>query len=234
MIYITGDTHGDLSRFDNPLVKKLKSGDNLIICGDFGFIWEGNEKEYRILNSLGNHKYNIFFVDGKHENFDRLEKYEIIDAFGAKIRHISGNLYHMLRGHIYNIENKKIFTFGGGESHDKDFRIDMGTWWPQEMPSISEMKASVDVLDDNDRCVDYIITHEPPAIINKMIDKNHFTINPLEVFFDSMTKEIKFEKWFFGCTHINRKIANKYYSIFDDVIPVEEIPHKGFFFKRER
>ena len=67
-----------------------------------------------------------------------------------------------------------------------------------------------------------------------MIDKNHFTINPLEVFFDSMTKEIKFEKWFFGCTHINRKIANKYYSIFDDVIPVEEIPHKGFFFKRER
>ena len=62
MIYITGDTHGDLSRFDNPLVKKLKSGDNLIICGDFGFIWEGNEKEYRILNSLGNHKYNIFFV----------------------------------------------------------------------------------------------------------------------------------------------------------------------------
>ena len=50
MIYITGDTHGDLSRFDNPLVKKLKSGDNLIICGDFGFIWEGNEKEYRILS----------------------------------------------------------------------------------------------------------------------------------------------------------------------------------------
>ena len=140
----------------------------------------------------------------------------------------------MLRGHIYTIENKKIFTFGGGESPDKDFRIDMGTWWPQEMPSISEMKESVNVLDSNNRCVDYIITHEPPAFISKMLDRNHFTINPLEAFFDSIAKEIKFEKWFFGCTHIDKKIVAKYYSVFSSVIPVEELPRKGFFFKRSK
>lgn len=39
MVYITGDMHGDLSRFKNPIFKKLKAGDVLIVCGDFGFIW---------------------------------------------------------------------------------------------------------------------------------------------------------------------------------------------------
>ena len=38
MIYITGDIHGDLSRFKDKRIKKLKKGDTLIVCGDFGFM----------------------------------------------------------------------------------------------------------------------------------------------------------------------------------------------------
>ena len=45
MVYITGDMHGDLSRFKNPIFKKLKAGDVLIVCGDFGFIWDGSRQE---------------------------------------------------------------------------------------------------------------------------------------------------------------------------------------------
>lgn len=233
MIYITGDTHGDIKRFDDPKLKKIKPGDSLIICGDFGFIWDGSEKERKTLYSLGSRKYNIFFVDGKHENFDLLEKYRTIDAFGSKIHHISGNLYHMLRGHIYNIENKTIFSFGGGESPDKDFRLSTGTWWPQEMPNISEIKSAVDSLDSANREINYVVTHEPPSYINKMIDRNHFTINPLSAFLDSIVKEVKFDKWFFGCMHTDRKIASKYYSVFEDIVPVEyTTPKKGLFFNK--
>lgn len=36
MIYITGDIHGDFSRFKSPLLRKLKKNDALIVCGDFG------------------------------------------------------------------------------------------------------------------------------------------------------------------------------------------------------
>ena len=39
MVYITGDMHGDLSRFKNPIFKKMKAGDVLIVCGDFGGVW---------------------------------------------------------------------------------------------------------------------------------------------------------------------------------------------------
>lgn len=41
MIYLTGDTHGGMERFQSKEAKQLKKGDTLIICGDFGFIWDG-------------------------------------------------------------------------------------------------------------------------------------------------------------------------------------------------
>ena len=43
MIYITGDTHGEMSRFNSKLHMKLsnlKKDDFLIVAGDFGFIWD--------------------------------------------------------------------------------------------------------------------------------------------------------------------------------------------------
>ena len=36
MIYITGDTHGDLSHFKDPKLKRLGEKDIVIVCGDFG------------------------------------------------------------------------------------------------------------------------------------------------------------------------------------------------------
>ena len=45
MVYITGDTHGDYSRFTSSAARRLKKGDTLIVCGDFGFVWDGSEKE---------------------------------------------------------------------------------------------------------------------------------------------------------------------------------------------
>lgn len=33
MIYITGDIHGDFSRFKSPLLRKLKKNDALIYAG---------------------------------------------------------------------------------------------------------------------------------------------------------------------------------------------------------
>lgn len=84
MIFVTGDTHGDLHRFDNPVVKKMKKEDTLIICGDFGFIWEGNDQERKILEKLGKKKYQILFVDGAHENFDLLDQYPVEEWHGEK------------------------------------------------------------------------------------------------------------------------------------------------------
>ena len=53
MIYITGDTHGDLSHFKDPKLKRLGEKDIVIVCGDFGFLWNPNDpKEKRNLEWL--------------------------------------------------------------------------------------------------------------------------------------------------------------------------------------
>ena len=42
MIYITGDTHADFSRFlidKFAIQKEMNKDDYVIICGDFGGIW---------------------------------------------------------------------------------------------------------------------------------------------------------------------------------------------------
>ena len=76
MIYITGDTHGDLSHFKDPKLKRLGEKDIVIVCGDFGFLWDPNDpKEKRNLEWLKKRKYTICFLDGAHENFDMLDSY---------------------------------------------------------------------------------------------------------------------------------------------------------------
>ena len=75
MICVTGDLHGDITRFKSPVLKKLRRGDALIITGDFGCIWDGSKKEKKMLKKLGKKKYNVLFAEGVHENFDLLEEY---------------------------------------------------------------------------------------------------------------------------------------------------------------
>ena len=52
MVYITGDIHGDLSFFKNPKLKKLNDDDFLIVCGDFGFLWNNSEEEKKAIEKL--------------------------------------------------------------------------------------------------------------------------------------------------------------------------------------
>ena len=122
MVYVTGDMHGDIARFDSPAVKRLKKGDTLIICGDFGFVWDNSKAEQKTLKKLGSKKYNICFIDGTHENFELLNAYPVTEWCGGKVHHICGNLYHLMRGQVFRIDNMTFFTMGGGESPDIDIR----------------------------------------------------------------------------------------------------------------
>ena len=129
MVYITGDTHGDLSKFKNPAFRRLKAGDVLIICGDFGFIWDGSRQEQAVLRKLQEKKFTIAFVDGCHENFDLLEhRYKTVRWRGGLAHLIAPNIFHMMRGEIYTIEQKTFFAFGGGHSQDFEYRKETKNW----------------------------------------------------------------------------------------------------------
>ena len=169
MVYVTGDTHGDYHRFMDPRLRELKKGDTLIICGDFGFIWDGSRSEERVLRRLGKKKYNICFVDGTHENFELLEKYPVEMWNGGKVHAISGNVYHLMRGQVFTIDGQRYFTMGGGESPDMDIRIEYNSWQKAEIPTKQELLDAARVVDKTGGNIDVILTHEPPQRIKAFL-----------------------------------------------------------------
>ena len=64
MIYITGDTHGELDRFKEKQLRRLGKNDVLFVLGDFGFLWDGGKEEKKRLDWLAKRPYTILFLDG--------------------------------------------------------------------------------------------------------------------------------------------------------------------------
>ena len=73
MIYITGDTHQDFTRFTEnkfPIQAEMTKDDYVIICGDFGGVWifaEESSREKESLDWLNNKNFTTLFVNGNHE-----------------------------------------------------------------------------------------------------------------------------------------------------------------------
>ena len=210
MIYVTGDTHGDYTRFKDPAIKKLRRGDTLIICGDFGFFWNNSRKERSTIKKLTKKGYTIAFLDGCHENFDILEEYPVTEWNGGKARVIAKNLIHLMRGQVYTIENKKIFTFGGGHSQDFDFRRSSENWWKREKPSHDEIIEAFHNLKINDNYVDYVITHEPPVSLKDCLNVDVLQRLEVHALFEDIIKTCTYQKWFFGKCHIDKHIPVSY------------------------
>ncbi len=113
MIFITGDIHGDKNRFKEIKKARLKKGDTLIVCGDFGFVWDNTKREKKVLKWIGKRKYHIAFVDGYHDRLEYIDQYPVSDWNEGKVRAISGKLVMLMRGEIYHIDNETVFAFGG-------------------------------------------------------------------------------------------------------------------------
>lgn len=86
MIYITGDTHGSFSRRLNvknfPEQKEMTKDDYVIICGDFGGVWDigwESKSEKHWLDWFEERNYTLLFIDGNHENFDRLRVANVME-----------------------------------------------------------------------------------------------------------------------------------------------------------
>ena len=224
MIHITGDTHGDKSRFTSREAAKLRRDDVLVVLGDFGFVWNGSAAEQRILRWLGKRKYTILFLDGKHENYDLLSQYPVTEAFGGKVQQISGNLYHLLRGEIYRIDGQTIFAFGGGDSTEKNFRMEQHCWWPQEMPSEAEMRHGLEKLRAAGNRVDLILTHEAPELAKYLRNVHSDGLNTMTAYFEEIMRNTEYQCWYFGSVHQTRFLAKKSIAVFDRILPADGTP----------
>ncbi len=220
MIHVRGDTHGCLDRFSDlwmPGESRWSAGDLLIVTGDFGFVFLGEEEnpeEQKKLDALAQKPYEILFVDGNHEGFDHMEHYPEEHRHGGPVRRLRPNIFWLRRGNIYTIQDKTFFVMGGGYSLDKSWRVaheqvyGQRIWFPQEMPTAEEYHRATDSLQAHGMRVDYILTHTAPRIIIPRVI--HRPPDPHEAelngFLDWVYHEVEFKQWFFGHFHEDLKV----------------------------
>ena len=222
MIYLTGDTHipidvGKLSSKRFPEQKEMTNTDFLIICGDFGGVWCGDNEELYWRKWLDKKNFTTLFVDGNHENFDMLGSFPIVDFCEGKAHKISNKIYHLMRGQIYTIDGRRIFTLGGASSHDREVRKEGKSWWKDELPNESEYNIAINNLSKENWSVDIVITHSAPTSIQKLINPS-YEENSLTDFLEGVNRRLEFDKWFFGHYHLDEQIDDSHVVIYNDIV----------------
>ena len=127
---------------------------------------------------------------------------------------LGGNVYHVCRGSVLELEGKTYLCFGGAESQDKDDREPGVNWWKQEMPSDEEYDTCRRNLEKVDYKVDYVLTHDAPS---RFLDFTALALgenNRLHLFLDEIL--------LFGCYHKDVQLSTKSRCVFCDVIPMGE------------
>lgn len=251
LIFVTGDIHGNPNRLSTdifPEQKDMTKDDVVIICGDFGLVWDytgEGPSEYYWLKWLQEKPFTTVFVDGNHENFDRLNsEYPVKEWNGGKVHEIRPSVLHLMRGEVFTIQDKKIFAFGGASSHDIDdgildgadkdwhkkavklekeegkymYRVKGISWWEQELPSKEEMENGRKNLDLNDWKVDYVITHTPSASVVALLGKGMFKQDDLTRYLEDTKGKLEYSKWIAGHMHVNKNVNEKDICIYEQIM----------------
>lgn len=244
-IFLTGDTHGDFTRFSTknfPEQKELDKTDYVIILGDFGGIFGATKEEQYWLDWLEDKPFSLLFLDGNHENFDRLNNFLISNWNGGEVHEIRPGILHLMRGQVFDIYGKTFFTMGGARSHDIQdgildpyaadfkeqyrrlskrnayFRVDHVSWWKEELPSPEEYKEARAVLEKNNWSVDYVLSHCTASNLQVKIDPHWNTFDPLTDFLREVQVYCEYKQWYFGHYHLNQMIDEKHQVLYEKII----------------
>lgn len=222
MIYITGDTHGEYDGFLNRIYQyQISKDDIVIVCGDFGFVWDTPYHRY-FLAKLTAEPFTIAFVDGNHEDFNLLYTYPVINWNGGKVHKIANNIYHLMRGQRFVIEGKSFFAMGGAYSIDKAMRVEGRSWWKQELPNNMDYKIAEETLKSCSYKVDYVLTHTvPQSVIHYLGFVPDMNDAELTGYFEWLYGKLEFKKWFAGHFHVNRRVRDNVQVLLDEVVTIE-------------
>ncbi|MFG6350196.1 MAG: metallophosphatase family protein [Oscillospiraceae bacterium] len=244
-VFITGDVHGDFSRFKKEVFYEqagLTKDDYVIICGDFGGVWDGSPRERHWLDWLEARPFTTLFVSGNHENFDMLAALPKEEWHGGEIQRVRPSVILLMRGQVYDIGGKKFFTMGGASSHDISggilepddpefrkkrkrleaggalYRVNHHSWWAAELPSEAEYQTARANLEKHGWAVDYIVTHCCPTSVQDELSGGAFQADHLTDFLDEVAQRCQFRYWFFGHYHDNGVVREKYVLLYEQIV----------------
>ncbi len=222
----------------------MTKNDYVIICGDFGGVWDNSKRERHQLDWLEQLPFTVLFVSGNHENFDRLAKYPVELWQGGKVQFIRPHVIHLLRGQVFHLDGYAFFTMGGAQSHDiadgilnpyaedfeeqywmmrrmgGQFRVNHRSWWKQELPSDAEYQEARRNLDAANWKVDYIVTHCAPDGVQDELGDRKYLHDRLTGFLESVKVRAKFRYWLFGHYHENKIVCDRFVLLWEQLVKV--------------
>ena len=247
-LYITGDTHGDFSRFRPESFyeqERLTKEDVILVAGDFGGVWYGDSQDGEGLDFLEARPFTTLFVTGNHENYDALDTYSLERWHGGTIRRIRPSVLLLERGQVFELGGKRVFAMGGARSHDiqdsvlkpddplfdemfrrlqaRDaaFRVNRRSWWKKELPAPEEYRQARVNLERAGWRVDYIVTHCAPTSIQNELLRGRSTPDALTEFLEEVRQRCRFRYWFFGHYHDNGIVRERFVLLYKQMIRVK-------------
>ena len=231
---LTGDCHGEFTRFKN-YDKEVQQDENtaVIILGDAGLNWTLDEHDSQMKNFLSKrYKFRIYCVRGNHEA-------RPTDVPGMKLVYdedVEGEVYmqdkwpnirYFKDWGTYTIDGLDVAIIGGAYSVDKWFRLDRGAiWFENEQLTEEEMIAATMELTGME--VDMVLTHtcpicwEPRDLFLSMIDQSRVD-KSMELFLEEIAKCFGWKVWCFGHYHADRVERPGVEQFFKDTMELNKI-----------
>lgn len=163
-IVVAGDWHGNEEWAVSVIrrVPTLLAGESqrlILHLGDFG-IWPdkaGRVYLDRVSEALAQAGAELWFVDGNHEDFDRLDQLDRKPAADGRVV-VAPRIMHLPRGHRWTWHGLTWLACGGAVSLDRAVRIEDLDWWPQE-----EITTAQEVAISNSGHADVMVCHDCPS-----------------------------------------------------------------------
>ncbi len=222
MVFITGDIHGSPTKIKSFCEKaKLTETDIIVILGDVGANYYGNERDNYMKSILSELKPVILCIHGNHEQRPyNIKGYEPHEWNGGKVwvQKQYPNILCAADGEIFNLNGIRYLVIGGAYSVDKFYRLERGYgWWADEQPSV-EIKAYVE-SQIKTHPFDVVLSHtcpfkyEPIEVFLPMVDQSSVD-DSTEKWLDTIEESIEYKAWFCGHWHTDKRI-DKMHFLFD-------------------
>ena len=226
-VFITGDTHGDFKRIEDFCERwNTTKDDTMIILGDAGINYYGDERDAKLKNRLNKTGISLFCIHGNHER-----RPSTISGYVPRIK-FGGlcwfepdcpGINFAIDGEVYYIAGKLCIAIGGAYSVDKFYRLSKGwDWFDDEQPS-QVIKDRVELqLDRLGNKIDVVLSHTcplkylPTEMFIPQVDQS--TVDKsTEEWLDTIEGRIEYDRWFCGHYHTDKTI-DKMRFMFNDII----------------
>lgn len=234
IFYITGDTHGSLSRFKHyDYDMKTNKDLGIVLLGDAGFNFFLDARDTALKNAFMNrYQFTLYIVRGNHE----ARPQTIPTMKLAYDPEVDGEVYYeqdyprikyFKDFGIYTLNGYRALVIGGAYSVDKWYRLmNNSPWFADEILSETERQECFKMCEGQK--FDVVLTHtcpiqwEPTDLFLSYIDQEEVD-KTMEIFLEQVRHAIDYRVWLFGHYHQDRLERPYVEMFFTDTAKLKDI-----------